>query len=79
MEPTREPGLATILCAAQAIMYAPEAPMPRMLATTCFSSAIFDTLRYSRSDAGTPPPGESISRTNALVVRSFRILEKIRS
>jgi hypothetical protein len=60
MDPTRAEGNATILVAALLSMYAPDAPVPRMKATTGFFLARLCTQEWRNSDAPTDPPGESM-------------------
>src|SRR6266508_4093054 len=64
-EPINAVGLATMRRAAIAARYAPEAPVPRIAATSGFLAASRARARYRSSEPAAEPPGESTSRTTA--------------
>ena len=65
IEPTTELGCATMVDAARAARYDPDAPTPRMAATSGFLAASRSRARNMSSLAVAEPPGESMSSTTA--------------
>lgn len=63
MEPTTAPGKLRMRRAPQAAKYAPDAPVPRIQATTGLADASRFTATWMASDAVADPPGESMSRS----------------
>ncbi len=65
IDPTTAVGFAMIRRAPSAARYEPDAPTPRIAATTGLALASRWIARNRSSEAVADPPGESISRTTA--------------
>jgi hypothetical protein len=72
IEPTMACGCVTIVRAAIAARYEPDAPVPRIAATSGFLAASRSRARNMLSEAVAEPPGESMSSTTAGTRRDSR-------